>query len=200
MYYSLILSISLLPILGLAVPTTTANGAPFLHNSRDTPRRSALLNITDITNVLVTVNGFTDPEVHCSGRKLSDSGTTDYTSALNAAVTGSSDDSLYGACNVDGSDVNGDGSLAFISGKVQVYYCNHGFSAISCSVNEYWRADDLITDSCGADGGGWVTLSSSSRTIGRDPANSDGSFRSECGDSLHGVNENWVVTNATRAR
>lgn len=200
MYFSLILSILLLPVLGLAVPTTNVGRTPFLQRSRDAPKRATLLNITDITNVLDTVNGFTDPEVHCSGRKLSDSGTTDYTSALNTAVTGSSDESLYGACNIDGSDVNGDGALAFVSGTVQVYYCNHGFSAISCDVNEYWRADDLITDSCGADGGGWVTLSSTSRTIGRDPTNSDGSFRSECGSSLHGVNENFVVTNATSSR
>lgn len=203
MYPSLILSISLLPLLGLAVPTAPTGETPSLPPQQ---RSAATLtgrdgdstnNILNITKVLDTVNGFPDPEVHCSGRSLTDSGTSDYASALNIAVTASSEDGVYGACNVNGDDVDGDGSLAFKSGTVQVYFCNHAFAATSCNLNEYWRADALITDQCGADGGGWVTISDWSLTIGRDPTNSDGSFRSECGDSLHGVNENFALTNAT---
>lgn len=136
--------------------------------------------------------------MHCSGRLLSDEGDTDWSSDLDTAVTASGDDGLYGSCDVAGDDVDGYGSLAFKSGTVQVYYCNHAFGAQGCSVNEYWRADDLINAACGDNGGGWVSISDWGKTIGRDPTNSDGSFRSECGDSLHGPSENFALTNATR--
>lgn len=212
MYRPLLLSISLLPLLGLAVPTTagsttTRGEENALQQSRSpaaalaAPRyisgRDGAGSFLNTTKLLNTVNGFPDPEVHCSGRLLSDSGDTDYASDLNIAVTASSDDGVYGACNVNGDGVDGNGALAFKSGTVQVYFCNHAFAGTSCDLNEYWRADALITGSCGADGGGWVTISDWSLTIGRDPTNSDGSFRSECGDSLHGVNENFAVRNST---
>lgn len=196
MYHSLILSFFLLPILGLAVPTTDESNTPFPQRSAHISKR---INISSITKTLETLNGFPNPEVHCSGRSLSDEGDSNYWSDLSAAVTTSSKNGLYGACNVNGDDVDGDGALAFKSGTVQVYFCNHGFSATSCDVNEYWRADALITDACGADGGGWVSISDWSLTIGRDPTNSDGSFRSECGNSLHGVSENFVIINSTRS-
>lgn len=188
----------LLPLPGvLALPSTSPNAL-----TTTTPLGTLTLASSDspsnATRLLSTVNGFPDPAVHCSGRSLSDSGDADYSSDLNAAVTASGDDGLYGACNVNGDAVDGDGALAFRSGTVQVYFCNHAFAATSCDLNEYWRADALITAECGADGGGWVTISDWSLTIGRDPTNSDGSFRSECGDSLHGVNENFAVTNSTR--
>lgn len=203
MYPSLLLSLSLLPALGLAMPTAEAPLAQQqqqrspTRNLHPTRRDTSFLNTTRIFD---TINGFPDPEVHCSGRLLTDSGDTDYSSSLNAAVTSTGDDGLYGACNVDGDGVDGYGALAFSSGTVQVYFCNHAFASTSCDLNEYWRADALISESCGDDGGGWVTISDWSLTIGRDPTNSDGSFRSECGVGLHGVNENWVVVNATRSR
>lgn len=205
MYYSLILSFFLLPFLGLAVPTaSTGDGsthAATLSRSRSyIPKRDDASNSTVRVKELETINYFPDPVVHCSGRSLTDSGDDDYSSSLDTAVTTNSEDGLYGACNVNEDSVNGDGSLAWVSGTVQVYYCNHAFAATSCDVNEYWRADALIDDSCGEDGGGWVSISDWSLTIGRDPANSDGSFLSECGDDLHGVNENFVVTNLTLSR
>ncbi|KAF3768665.1 hypothetical protein M406DRAFT_71647 [Cryphonectria parasitica EP155] len=199
MYYrSLILSLSLLPVLGLGAPAiSSVTGAIARQRSIQLPKRDGGLNST---KTLDTVNGFPDPVVHCSGRKLSDEGDTAYTADLDTAVTSTSTSGLYGSCDISGDTVDGDGALAWSSGTVQVYYCNHGFAATSCDVNEYWRADALITDSCGADGGGWVTISEMSITIGRDPTNSDGSFRSECGDGLHGVNENFVNLNITRVR
>lgn len=147
-----------------------------------------------------TENYFPDPSVHCSGRLLSDSGDSNWSADLDTAVTTSSDSGLYGSCDVSDDTVDGYGSLAFKSGTVQVYYCNHAFGAQGCSVNEYWRADDLINQECGENGGGWVSISSWGKTIGRDPTNSDGSFRSECGDSLHGPDANFALTNATRLR
>lgn len=203
--YSLILSFTLLPTLGLAIPAaSTGDGGQHLatlsHARSHTTKRTDASNSTVNTKEFDTVNYFPDPAVHCSGRSLDDSGDTDYSSDLDTAVTSSSTDGLYGACNVYGDSVDGEGSLAWKSGTVQVYYCNHGFSVTSCDVNEYWRADALIDDKCGADGGGWVTISDWSLTIGRDPTNTDGSFRSECGDSLHGVNANFVVINATLSR
>lgn len=206
MHYSLLLSFALWPLLGLAIPAaSTGEGSQHLaaRSSHIRPhfiKRSAATNSTVNTKQHDTVNYFPDPEVHCSGRSLDDSGDTDYSSSLDTAVTTSTTDGLYGACDVYGSSVDGYGSLAWKSGTVQVYYCNHGFSATSCDVNEYWRADALIDDACGADGGGWVTISDWSLTIGRDPTNESGSFRSECGDSLHGVSENYVVINATASR
>lgn len=199
MYYPLLLlSFSLFPILGLAIPTVTSGDSRRPVSRPHVPKRDDASNSTATTNGYASVNYFPDPVVHCSGRKLSDSGDDNYSASLDAAVTTSTDDGLYGACDVGGNTVDGgDGSLAWKSGTVQVYYCNHGFAATSCDVNEYWRADALIDDTCGADGGGWVSISDWSLTIGRDPTNSGGSFRSECGESLHGVNANFVVTNIT---
>lgn len=206
MYPSLILSLSILPILGLAVPTAITGD----NNVATTPsvqQRSTAAVITkqdssasNSTRTDATVNYFPDPVVHCSGRYLDDEGDDDWSTDLNTAVTTSSSAGLYGSCDVDGDDVDGDGSLAFKSGTVQVYYCNHAFAAQTCSLNEYWRADALITAQCGSSGGGWVTISDWSKTIGRDPTNSDGSFRSECGDSLHGADANFVIVNATLTR
>ncbi|CAN8100332.1 unnamed protein product [Discula destructiva] len=204
MYSSLVFSFLLLPLLALAVPTAetgaarSTDSAPVSRSgSYIIPKRDDSSNTTVKTNVFDTVNYFPDPVVHCSGRLLSDSGDTDYSSSLDTAVITTSDDGLYGACNVGGTSVDGYGTLAWKSGKVQVYYCNHAFAATDCDVNEYWRADALIDDGCGKDGGGWVTISDWSLTIGRDPTNSGGSFRSECGDSLHGVSENFVILNTT---
>ncbi|KAJ4416625.1 hypothetical protein N0V82_006634 [Gnomoniopsis sp. IMI 355080] len=205
MYYSFLLSFALVPMLGLAIPTAST-GDGNQHPAAGSQARSHILkrnaasNSTVNTKEFDTVNYFPNPEVHCSGRSLDDSGDTNWSSDLDTAVTATSTDGLYGSCNVYDNSVDGYGSLAWSSGTVQVYYCNHGFSATSCDVNEYWRADALIDDSCGSDGGGWVTISDWSLTIGRDPTNEDGSFRSECGDSLHGVNENYVVVNATVSR
>ncbi|PSR93865.1 hypothetical protein BD289DRAFT_451676 [Coniella lustricola] len=210
MYCSLIASLLLGVQLGLAAPAPEAHhhGRSALHHpalhqhqgstirsSNSTSSSSSLSSST--VKTFDTVNGFTDPVVHCSGRSLSDSGDSDYTADLDTAVTSTSEDGLYGACDVNGGTVDGDGALAWSSGTVQVYYCNHAFSATSCDINEYWRADALITDKCGADGGGWVTVSALDITIGRDPTNSDGSFRSECGYSLHGLAENIVMLNLT---
>lgn len=206
MHFSYLLSLSLLPGLGLAKPTMpmvhlgarrSAGDAAHSLPHRDTATTNSTAVPVD-TNTLATVNYFPDPVVHCSGRSLTDSGDTNPSGSLSTAVTTASNDGLYGACNVNGKTVDGgDGSLAWKSGKVQVYYCNHGFAATDCDVNEYWRADALIADKCGAQGGGWVSISDWSLTIGRDPTNSGGSFRSECGSSLHGVNANFVVTNLT---
>lgn len=149
------------------------------------------------TRLAATENYFPDPSVHCSGRYLDDEGDTDWSSSLDTAVASSdSEDGLYGSCDVSGDGVDGYGSLAFKSGTVQVYYCNHAFAAQGCSVNEYWRADDLINQECGDKGGGWVSISAWGKTIGRDPTNADGSFRSECGDSLHGPNQNFAISPA----
>lgn len=201
MYRSLILSLSVLPILGLAVPTTSTSTT----TSTDVTLGSTKLSIkvesaVNATRQTDTVNYFPDPTVHCSGRYLDDEGDSDWSADLATAVTASGDDGLYGSCDVSGDEVDGYGSLAFKSGTVQVYYCNHAFGAQGCSVNEYWRADDLITAQCGDSGGGWVSISDWGKTIGRDPTNADGSFRSECGDSLHGPSENFALTNATRVR
>lgn len=205
MYYSLVLSFALLPILATAIPTaSTGDGSQHLpalsHAKSYIPKRAAASNSTSSPKIFDTVNYFPNPVTHCSGRSLDDSGDSNYSSDLDTAVTTTSTDGLYGSCDVYGNGVDGDGSLAWKSGTVQVYYCNHAFAVTSCNVNEYWRADALINDKCGEKGGGWVTISAWSLTIGRDPTNSDGSFRSECGDSLHGVNENFVVINATLAR
>lgn len=204
MYHSLILSFSLAPILGLALPTTApstgTNTAPTgnlvsggaLLNATHAPKINSLSNSTHLFD---TINYFPDPEVSCSGRKLDDE-SSNWSADLTAAVTTTTTDGIYGTCDADGSEVDGSGNLAWKSGGVQVYYCNHGFTPNPCSVNEYWRADDLINDKCGSDGGGWVKIPDWGKTIGRDPTNSDGSFRSECGASLHGVKAN-VVTNST---
>lgn len=227
MYHSLILSFSLAPILGLALPTTApstdTNTAPTgnlvsggaLLNATHAPKINSLANSTHLFD---TINYFPDPEVSCSGRKLSDE-SSNWSTDLATAVTTTTTDGVYGTCDADGSEVDGSGNLAWKSGGVQVYYCNHGFTPNPCSVNEYWRADDLINDKCGSDGGGWVKIPDWGKTIGRyvcihalrvcfldsytdllvfnrDPTNSDGSFRSECGASLHGVKAN-VVTNST---
>lgn len=201
MHYTLFLSLSVLPVLGLAAPTVSpVEGALPAQRSIDIPKRGLLSNIT---KQLDTINGFTDPTVHCSGRYLDDEGDSAWSSDLDTAVTSTSSTGLYGSCNVNGDTVDGYGALAFSSGTVQVYYCNHGFTATSCSVNEYWRADALINEKCGESGGGWVTVSAESITIGRDPTNSDGSFRGECGYTLHGVDMNFAInphTNATRSR
>ncbi|KAL2292883.1 hypothetical protein FJTKL_07934 [Diaporthe vaccinii] len=196
MYHSLILSFSLAPILGLALPTTAPTGnlvsGSALLNATHAPKINTLSNSTHLFD---TINYFPDPEVSCSGRKLSDE-TSNWSTDLATAVTTTTTDGVYGTCDANGSEVDGSGNLAWKSGKVQVYYCNHGFTPNPCSVNEYWRADDLINDKCGSDGGGWVKIPDWGKTIGRDPTNSDGSFRSECGASLHGVKAN-VVTNST---
>lgn len=205
MYLSLIFSSILLSIFGAghahAIPTeirartnnTTAPTAKILSgsiwNSTNAPSVNTLSNST---KTLSTINYFPDPVVHCSGRKLDD-GDSSWQADLAAAVTTRSAAGVYGSCDEDGSQVDGDGVLAWKSGSVQVYYCNHGFTPSDCSLNEYWRADDLINDSCGSNGGGWVVISDWSITIGRDPTKSDGSFRSECGLSLHGVSANIVI-------
>lgn len=205
MYLSLIFSSILLPILGpgpvAAVPTDVvrararSNSAPtgrILSGSVwNTTHAPNVQSISNSTKTLETVNYFPDPVVHCSGRTLDDD--ADWAKDLATAVTTSSTSGIYGTCDVDGSEVDGDGVLAWKSGSVQVYYCNHGFTPTDCSLNEYWRADDLINDSCGSNGGGWVVISDWSKTIGRDPTKSDGSFRSECGSSLHGVSANIVI-------
>lgn len=199
MYHSLILSFSLIPILGLALPTiapstgtsTAPTGNIVSLSTQNAPKINSLSNLT---NQFDTINYFPDPEVSCSGRHLYDE-TSNWSADLIAAVTGTTEDGLYGSCD-SGTEVDGSGNLAWKSGRVQVYYCNHGFGPNPCSVNEYWRADDLINNKCGADRGGWVKIPDWGKTIGRDPTNSDGSFRSECGASLHGVKAN-VVTNST---
>lgn len=204
MFLSLIFSLCLGPILGpglvSAVPTDnrarshTARAGTLLSgailNSTYAPKIDSLINST---NILDTINYFPDPVVHCSGRTLDD-GDSGWETDLITAVTSTTSAGVYGTCDADGGEVDGDGVLGWRSGLVQVYYCNHGFTAQDCSLNEYWRADDLINDSCGSNGGGWVTISEWKKTIGRDPTNSDGSFRSECGDSLHGVSTNIVIT------
>lgn len=173
MYLPLVLALSLLPALGLAAPAADGNAAASnelprsLLDNLQLPKRDD--SIFNTTKTFVTTNGFPDPTVHCSGRTLIDSSddgdSYDYQSDLETAVAGTSDSSLYGACNVDGSDVDGDGSLAWKSGYVQVYFCNHGFAATTCDVNEYWRADALIKAECGNDGGGWVSISDWSLTV-----------------------------------
>lgn len=180
-----------------AVPTdhrargnTASTGEALSSTIRNTTYAPKIDNISNSTNTLDTINYFPDPVVHCSGRTFDGD---DWETDLETAVTSSDTSGVYGTCDVDGSEVDGDGVLGWSSGSVQVYYCNHGFSATSCSLNEYWRADDLINDSCGSDGGGWVVISKLSKTIGRDPTKSDGSFRSECGSSLHGVSANIVI-------
>ncbi|KUI60132.1 hypothetical protein VP1G_11210 [Cytospora mali] len=202
MYLSLIFSFCLVPIFGpgpvAAIPTdirsrtnTALTGrilSGSIHNTTYAPK---IQNISNSTKALETVNYFPNPVVHCSGRTLS--GDSNWMTDLDTAVISSTTSGIYGTCDVDGSEVDGDGVLAWKSGQVQVYYCNHGFTPQDCSLNEYWRADDLINDSCGSDGGGWVTISDWKKTIGRDPTNSDGSFRSECGASLHGVSANIVI-------
>lgn len=175
MYFPLVLSLSLLPALGLAAPTTDNNNNkpalfPRIHLDDKRDSSSYSTSILNTTKTFVTSNGFPDPEVHCSGRTLvdasSDGDSYDYQTDLEAAVAGTSDESLYGACNVDGADVDGgDGSLAWKSGYVQVYFCNHGFAATTCDINEYWRADALIKAECGNDGGGWVSISDWDLTV-----------------------------------
>lgn len=164
MYHSLIFSFYLVPILGLALPTTTApstgtNTAPTGNivslSTQNAPKVNSLSNIT---NQFDTINYFPDPEVSCSGRHLYDE-TTSWSTDLSNAVTSTTEDGIWGSCDQGGKEVDGSGNLAWKSGKVQVYYCNHGFSPNPCSVNEYWRADDLINDKCGSDGGGWVKVS-----------------------------------------
>lgn len=213
MYRSLILSLSVLPMLGWAVPTTkstisTSRSTTDDNNNNDSSSSSSIITTVRINSnsnsainssrLAATENYFPDPSVHCSGRSLDDEGATDWSGALDTAVTSSdNDDGLYGSCDVSGDYVDGYGSLAFKSGTVQVYYCNHAFAAQACSVNEYWRADDLINQACGDKAGGWVSISAWGKTIGRDPTNADGSFRSECGDSLHGPNQNFAISPAT---
>ncbi|ROW10267.1 hypothetical protein VMCG_01926 [Cytospora schulzeri] len=204
MYLSLILSFVLLSIWGpgpvSAVPTdvrarsnTAPTGRILSGSVWNTTHAPNVQNVSNSTKTLETINYFPDPVVHCSGRKLNDDDDDDWKSDLDAAVTASSTSGVYGTCDLDGSQVDGDGVMAWKSGTVQVYYCNHGFTPSDCSLNEYWRADDLINESCGSNGGGWVTISDWSKTIGRDPTKSDGSFRSECGASLHGVSANIVI-------
>ena len=204
MYHSLILSFSLVPILGLALPTTAPSTGTNTAPAGNLVSRGALLStqhapkinsLSNSTHLFDTINYFPDPEVKCSGRKLSDE-SSNWSTDLATAVTTTTTDGIYGTCDAGGEEVDGSGNLAWKSGKVQVYYCNHGFTPNPCSVNEYWRADDLINDKCGSDGGGWVSIPDWGKTIGRDPTKSDGSFRSECGASLHGVKAN-VVTNST---
>lgn len=204
MYHSLILSFSLVPVLGLALPTTAPSTGTNTATTGNLVSAGALLNAThapkinslaNSTHLFDTINYFPDPEVSCSGRKLSDE-SSNWSTDLTTAVTTTTTDGVYGTCDADGTEVDGSGNLAWKSGGVQVYYCNHGFTPNPCSVNEYWRADDLINDKCGSDGGGWVKIPDWGKTIGRDPTNSGGSFRSECGASLHGVKAN-VVVNST---
>lgn len=204
MYHSLILSFSLVPVLGLALPTTAPSTGTNTATTGNLVSAGALLNAThapkinslaNSTHLFDTINYFPDPEVSCSGRKLSDE-SSNWSTDLTTAVTTTTTDGIYGTCDADGTEVDGSGNLAWKSGGVQVYYCNHGFTPNPCSVNEYWRADDLINDKCGSDGGGWVKIPDWGKTIGRDPTNSGGSFRSECGASLHGAKAN-VVVNST---
>lgn len=212
---SLILSLSVLPLLGWAVPTTTISRSTSTDDNDDSSSGMITVkidasnnNILNTTRQAATENYFPDPSVHCSGRSLDDEGDTSWSTSLATAVASrDAEAGLYGSCDVAGDDVDGYGSLAFKSGTVQVYYCNHAFAAQGCSLNEYWRADDLINTACGAKGGGWVSISKWGKTIGRDPTNADGSFRSECGDSLHGPNQNFALapaatpaTNATTRR
>jgi hypothetical protein len=150
MYHSLILSFFLAPILGLALPTTApwtgTNTAPTgnivsggaLLSTQHGPKINSLSNVT---NILDTINYFPDPEVHCSGRHLYDE-TTNWRADLTAAVTTATQDGIYGTCDAGRSEVDGSGNLAWRSGRVQVYYCNKGFMPNPCSVNEYWRADE----------------------------------------------------------
>lgn len=200
MYLSLIFC--LLPLVGLgpvsAIPTnirtrdnTVLAGKILSGTIQNTTYAPKIKNASNSTNVLETINYFPNPVVHCSGKALD--GDDDWETDLDTAVTASTTSGIYGTCDLDGSDVDGYGVLAWKSGSVQVYYCNHGFTAETCSLNEYWRADDLINDKCGKNGGGWVTISDLKKTIGRDTTNSNGGFRSECGASLHGVAENIVI-------
>lgn len=151
-------------------------------NSTYAPNTASLANAT---NQFQTINAFPDPVVKCSGHSLD--GYTSWLADLQTAVTATTDAGIYGACDASGEEVDGQGNIGWRAGKVQVYYCNKGFTPNPCSVNEYWRADALITASCGASVGGWVTISDWGKTIGRDATNSDGSFRSECGQTLSGV-------------
>ncbi|KAG8167755.1 hypothetical protein KVR01_003444 [Diaporthe batatas] len=162
MYHSLILSFSLVPILGLALPTTVpSTGTDTAPTdsivSLSTQQAPKINSLSNITNQFDTINYFPDPEVSCSGRHLYDE-TSSWSADLTAAVTSTTKDGIFGSCDA-GSEVDGSGNLAWKSGKVQVYYCNHGFTPNPCSVNEYWRADDLINAKCGPDGGGWVKVS-----------------------------------------
>ncbi|POS70379.1 hypothetical protein DHEL01_v211226 [Diaporthe helianthi] len=150
MYHSCILLFSLVPILGLALPTTTpstgTNTAPtgnIISLSRQVQQTPKINSLANITNQFATINYFPDPEVSCSGRHLYDE-TSTWSADLTAAVTSTTKEGIFGTCDA-GSEVNGSGNLAWKSGRVQVYYCNHGFTPNPCSVNEYWRANVSFT-------------------------------------------------------
>lgn len=68
-------------------------------------------------------------------------------------------------------------------GRTQIYVCNYGDSLFQCSSAEYWAANALLDDKCGAGKGGWMYRKTEDRTwsVGRDPTLNDHEFSSECG-------------------
>ncbi|KAL1863029.1 hypothetical protein Daus18300_008185 [Diaporthe australafricana] len=110
--------------------------------------------------------------IYCSHHDL----TGDYKNDITAAVVG-----LDHFCSIH--MVSPNQYYRTIWGTSQIYHCNYAGMYKPCSSAEYWAADAMFDEHCGQGKGGWMyrETDDSRWSVGRDPTQDDGNFRSECG-------------------